>query len=78
MSSTNVNTSLYHEVRYAFIRRGLTLNAWCKSSSYSRQYVEKCLKFQRNGPKAYEVRNVVAKAAGLTNYVDVGTMSGAA
>ncbi len=56
MSQTSVNRRFYDEVRAALIKKGLTLNSWCRLNSYTRQYVEKCLKFERNGPAAYAVR----------------------
>lgn len=65
MSLRQANCNLYNEVRSGFIRRGTTLNAWCKAQRFTRQYVEKCLKYQRNGPSAYAIRIEVATAAGL-------------
>lgn len=46
------SASLYADVRAHFILQGKTLNRWCSEVGESRQYVEKCLKGERQGPRA--------------------------
>jgi hypothetical protein len=46
---------------------GTTLNSWCRSKGLTRQYVEKCLKYERNGLKSEQIREMAASAAGCSN-----------
>jgi hypothetical protein len=43
---------LYCAVRAAFVRRGTSLNAWCKSEGVSRQYAAQVLSGESTGPSA--------------------------
>lgn len=66
-STSIVDHSLYLRVRLGFLQQETTLSRWCRENELTRQYVEKCLKFQRNGIAAHRLRNRVVEAAGVVS-----------
>lgn len=56
---------LYTLVRLSFLEQNNTLSGWCRQNGLTRQYVEKCLKYERDGVAARALRDMVTKAAGL-------------
>jgi hypothetical protein len=47
---------LYQAVRAAFVSRGTTLNAWCKSNGINRQTADRSLRGERGGRRSVELR----------------------
>jgi hypothetical protein len=62
--------NLYTEVRAGFVRQGTTLHAWCEANGLTRQYAEKCLRFERNGPAAAALRRRLARASKVAVHAD--------
>lgn len=56
---------LYTLVRAGFVAQGKTLAAWCRENGVTRQVAERCLKGTRNGRRSIELRDRIAKAAGI-------------
>ena len=54
----------YTDVRASFVRMGTSLNAWCKGHGVKRQWAEKVLKGERNGPKANALMKKIFDAVG--------------
>lgn len=55
-NNPHTGADLYREVRAAFVLCGTTLNRWCVEHGICRVYATKCLRGERNGPKAIELR----------------------
>lgn len=47
---------LYKAIRAAFVARGTSLSAWCRTAGLNRQTVEKALKGERRSRAADELR----------------------
>ena len=47
---------LYRAVRAAFVGKGTSLSAWCRSNGINRQTAEKTLRGNRNGRRASDLR----------------------
>lgn len=58
-----VGPELLVQVRAAFIKQGISLQAWCIQHGIYRQNARACLIGKWNGPKATQLRNRLIAAA---------------
>ena len=60
---------VYRDVLAEFVRKGTTLNAWCKHNHVTLQYAEACLKGRRNGPSARRLKRRIVRTSGAHVHV---------
>jgi len=64
-SDLRASPTLYQHVRADFVRRGLTLNAWCRANGVTHGTARKALIGEWTGPKASVlVARIVAASRG--------------
>lgn len=54
---------LYRMVRAGFVKKGSTLNRWCREHGVTRQHAENCLQGKTKGPAADKLIERLISAA---------------